>query len=147
MRIPIATLKAVAAKFNLSHVVMFARAKDGLDHVVTYGASIEQCDEAARFGNSMKQALGWPESLQAQPARVKALQARINELEQALGTMHNGISDLSAMDEKVLRGNIAVFTRVCDHAVKNGNRTACYTARMYIEGWRGELARRGLKVE
>jgi hypothetical protein len=54
-------------------------------HVLTFGKTIEDCSRAADLGNQMKDGLGWPEALHAQPARVRKLQARIKELEDFLG--------------------------------------------------------------
>jgi hypothetical protein len=90
MRIPIKALKDVAKKYGLSHIIMLAhQIKDNMDHVVTYGDTIEHCSEAADFGNKLKISLGWPESLQAQPSRVKKLQNKIKELEKELDEIKN----------------------------------------------------------
>ena len=83
MKIPIKVLRIIADNLKLTHVVVFAW--DGKNqHVATYGKTIEACSQAADFGNRMKDQLGWPESLHAQPARVRKLQSRIKELEQQL---------------------------------------------------------------
>ena len=83
MRIPIKAVKELAAKCGLSHAIVFAF--DGeQSHIATYGKTIEACSQAADFGNTLKRALGWPESLQSQPSRVRRLQARIKELEAQL---------------------------------------------------------------
>ena len=83
MKIPIKALKIMADNLKLTHVVVFAW--DGKNqHVATYGKTIEACSQAADFGNRMKDQLGWPESLHAQPSRVRKLESRIKELEQQL---------------------------------------------------------------
>ena len=75
MRIPIERLKELAKQYDLTHIVMLAyHPDDQTNHVVTYGKSIEDCAQAADFGNKLKDALGWPEALHAQPSRVKKLQ-------------------------------------------------------------------------
>jgi hypothetical protein len=82
-RIPIKALKEFAKQEGLTHAILFAF--DGkLQHVVTHGSNSDKCSEAADFGNKLKEALGWPESLQAHPSTVKRLQKRIKELEQEL---------------------------------------------------------------
>jgi uncharacterized protein Yka (UPF0111/DUF47 family) len=81
-RIPIKALKDLAKQYNLAHVILFAHEKDSdVHHIATYGQTVEQCSEAADFGNKLKEVMGWPESLQAQPNRVKKLEAKIKELE------------------------------------------------------------------
>lgn len=83
MRVPIKVLKLMAKHLKLTHIVVFAY--DGKNqHVATYGKTIDGCAQAADFGNRMKDKLGWPESLHAQPSLVRALEARIKELEEKL---------------------------------------------------------------
>ena len=85
MRIPIKALKELAQKYDLSHVIIFAHDRDGeTDRIATYGWTIVQCSEAADFGNRLKDVLGWPASLHAQPSRVRRLQKQIKELEERL---------------------------------------------------------------
>ncbi len=85
MRIPVQALKDIAAKYDLTHIVMLAyHPDDQTNHVVTYGKSVEDCSQAADFGNKLKDALGWPESLHAQPSRVKKLESQIASLEAQL---------------------------------------------------------------
>lgn len=86
MKIPIAALKSLATIYRQQHVIVFSQGQ-GTQHIATYGDTVEHCSEAADLGNKMKVGLGWPKSLQAQPARVKALQkrlARIKELIEAV---------------------------------------------------------------
>lgn len=83
MRIPIKALKIMAQHLKLTHIIVFAY--DGKsEHVASYGKTIDACSQAADFANRMKDQLGWPESLHAQPSRVRALQRRIKELEDKL---------------------------------------------------------------
>ena len=85
MRLPIKAVKLFALKYGYSHVVIYAYdTQNNMAHVATYGRTITESDQAAQFGDMMKDALGWPESLHAVPNRVKVLQDRIKELEQAL---------------------------------------------------------------
>jgi hypothetical protein len=78
-RIPIAAAKRIAKEYALRQVIIMAW--DGkLTHCVTYGVSVEECDQAAQGGNRIKQALGWPESLRAEPSRVRAMRRRIESL-------------------------------------------------------------------
>ena len=80
MRIPIKDVKELSKKCSLSHCIVFGW--DGKNQqIATYGRTIEACSQAADFGNTMKTKLGWPESLHAQPSRVRKLQNRIKELE------------------------------------------------------------------
>lgn len=82
-RIPIKDLKEFAKAQGLTHAILFAF--DGeRQHVVTHGSNDNECSQAADFGNELKEALGWPESLQAQPSTVSRLQKRIAELEEKL---------------------------------------------------------------
>lgn len=85
MRIPIKALRIMAKHLKLTHVIVFGYDGKG-QHVATYGKSIEASDQAAEFGNKLKDKLGWPESLHAEPYRVRALKARIKELEAALAS-------------------------------------------------------------
>lgn len=74
-RIPISAAKKFVKEQDLRHVIICAW--DGkLSHVVTYGRSVEDCAQAAEGGNRIKRLLGWPEGLQAEPARVKRLRER-----------------------------------------------------------------------
>jgi hypothetical protein len=78
-RIPISAAKRIATEYGCRQVIIVAW--DGtLTHCVTYGVSIEDCDHAAQGGNRIKQALGWPESLRAEPSRVRAMHRRIESL-------------------------------------------------------------------
>lgn len=82
-KIPITAAKTVANEYACRQVILMAW--DGeRTHCVTYGKTVEDCDQAAQGGNRIKAALGWPESLMAEPSRVKKLKARIAELEAAL---------------------------------------------------------------
>lgn len=82
-RIPIRVLRELARAQGLSQVILLAW--DGKrSHVVTFGETVEDCDQAAQGGDRMKAAMGWPESLNALPSRVKALQAKVNRLEAAI---------------------------------------------------------------
>lgn len=81
-RLPITDAKALAKKHSLRQVILLAW--DGeRTHVVTYGSTQEDCAQAAAGGNKVKAALGWPESLQAEPAVVQRLKARVAELERS----------------------------------------------------------------
>lgn len=80
MRIPIKAAKEIANKFGFTHIIIFAYNPD-LQHITTYGKSVEACDEAAVFGNKIKDFLEWPESLRAEPSRVRKLKERIKYLE------------------------------------------------------------------
>jgi len=79
-RIPVSSLKKFAKEQKLTMAILLAW--DGqLTHVVTWGQSLEECAKAADAGNSLKTAIGWPDSLHAQPSRVRKLQERIKKLE------------------------------------------------------------------
>lgn len=82
-RIPIQAAKDVAEKHGCKQVILMAW--DGEKaHVVTYGKTLEDCYQAALGGDRIKKALGWPESLNAEPSRVKKLKAEIAELKSKL---------------------------------------------------------------
>lgn len=83
-RIPIKAARNFAAKHGLMQVIIFGYDGD-LNHVVTYGKTTEQAGQAADFSNRLKTLMGWPDSLHAQPSRVRRLQKRVKELEAALG--------------------------------------------------------------
>ncbi len=76
MRVPIKAVREFGQKFGMSHVIIFATEKDGgkRSWVSTWGRDKYQCGEAADFGNRLKDSLGWPFSLHAQPSRVRCLQ-------------------------------------------------------------------------
>lgn len=85
-RIPVSAAKAVATQFDLSQVILLAW--DGeRTHVVTYGRTVEDCDQAAMGGDKMKAAMGWTDVAPALPSRVKALTARVAELEADLAAV------------------------------------------------------------
>ena len=82
-RVPISAVREFAKGHDLRQVIVLAW--DGeLTHVVTYGKTAEDCDQAAQGGDRLKKTLGWPESLNAAPSRVRALQRRVEELEAEL---------------------------------------------------------------
>jgi hypothetical protein len=82
-RIPIRALRKLAKEQGLRQVILLAW--DGArTQVVTYGETVEDCDQAAQGGERMKAAMGWPETLNALPSRVKSLQAKVNRLEAAI---------------------------------------------------------------
>lgn len=85
-RIPIQVAEQLAKDQGLRQVILLAWDGD-LTHVVSYGKTVEDCDQAAQGADRMKKALGWPESLNASPSRVKALQARVAELETELNDL------------------------------------------------------------
>ena len=90
MRLPIKALKELANKYGYSVVVTYAYdAENEMHHVATWGRSIKLCDQAAQWGNMLKDALRWPESLHAQPNRVKKIQERIKKLQTAGDLMSN----------------------------------------------------------
>lgn len=71
-RIPIKEAERIAARLGLQQVILCAW--DGTrTHIVTYGRSREDCAQAALGGNRIKEALGWPKDLQAEPSRVRGL--------------------------------------------------------------------------
>lgn len=79
-KIPIEAAKEFARKHGCRQVIVMAW--DGkLQHCVTYGETEEECAQAAIGGNRIKKALGWPESLMADPAPVKKLKQQVKDLE------------------------------------------------------------------
>jgi hypothetical protein len=98
MRIPITAVRELAKKYKLTHVIVFGF--DGeQQHVATYGKSVIDCSQAADFGNTLKDKLGWPESLHAQPARVTKLHK--NNL-----LLLDRIKELEAQVEEYKRGKL-----------------------------------------
>lgn len=97
-RIPIAAARQLAEKWACRQVIVCAF--DGeVSHVVTFGKSVEDCDQAAQGGDRIKAALGWPESLNAVPSRVKTLQAKVAKLEAAIAwALGEGDSDFGEQE-------------------------------------------------
>jgi hypothetical protein len=92
MRIPIKVLKEIAKKYNLSHVILFAHhPEDKTDHVVTFGKSVNDCSQAADFGNLLKDVLGWPKKLHAQPSRVQKLQEENEQLKKRVAELESDL--------------------------------------------------------
>jgi hypothetical protein len=90
MRLPIKALRELAKQYKYSHVVAYAYdAQNNMAHIATYGKTIHDAGQAAQFGNMMKDALHWPESLHAEPNRVKRLQERIKADEEIGALMSN----------------------------------------------------------
>lgn len=78
-RLPIRIAREVARENGLRQVILCAW--DGeRTHVVTYGVSTEDCAQAALGGNKIKDALGWPTDLRAEPSRVRGLMGEIEKL-------------------------------------------------------------------
>lgn len=91
-RIPIKSLKQIGNDHNQDIVIVFAVDSDGeTTHIATWGRSNDDCSRAADWGNRMKDKLGWPETLHAQPSRVRNLQKRVKHLESVLEK--NGIDE------------------------------------------------------
>jgi hypothetical protein len=79
-RIPVSAAKRFGEEQGCRQVIVFAW--DGeRTHCVTWGKSVEDCAQAADGGNKLKTFMGWPDSLLAEPTRVKKLLARISDLE------------------------------------------------------------------
>jgi len=95
-RIPIKVLKDLSKEQGLTHAILFAHDGDR-DHIVTYGKSIEACSQTADYGNKLKDVLGWPESLQVEPSRVRRLQERIKDLK-------GNLKEAVELMERVRRG-------------------------------------------
>jgi hypothetical protein len=115
VKIPINALKEFASKFGLNRVIVFASEPDNkTHHVATYGRTITECSEAADFGNKLKEGLGWPEALQAQPSRVVELQKKLADLQAENDRLRKGIDEIGELiDESKgvaglhLNGNVA----------------------------------------
>lgn len=84
-RIPISAVKQLANDTKQDLVIIFAIDSDGeTQNIATWGRSVDDCSRAADWGNKMKEKLGWPQSLFAQPSRVRSLERRIKTLEEAI---------------------------------------------------------------
>lgn len=80
-RLHVSALKRLANEMGQDIAVLYTFDAVGrIGHVVTWGRSVEQCSQAAEWGNKLKDALGWPRDLHAQPSRVKRLQAEVDAL-------------------------------------------------------------------
>lgn len=89
MKIPIKAVRAMAKQHQLSYCVVFGW--DGKQqNIATWGRTTEDCQVAADFGNSVKTLLGWPQRLHAEPSRVRALRAKVKELERRLASSEAG---------------------------------------------------------
>jgi hypothetical protein len=81
----------IAARYELKQVILLAW--DGIrTHVVACGKSEEDCDQATPGGDWMRKALGWPESMNAEPSRVQALRARLSKAEERFALLNAGMS-------------------------------------------------------
>lgn len=83
-KIPVKVLREFAREYDQTHLIVFGCDSDNMLHVATYGRTLEQSSEAADFGNKLKEKLGWPEALQKQPSRVRALQRKVKELQKQI---------------------------------------------------------------
>lgn len=83
-RIPISTAREYATANGQVAVVIFSWEEGGRSHVVTHGRSEEECAAAAKWGNELKERLGWPEDLRAEPPLVKRLHEAIARQRQVL---------------------------------------------------------------
>jgi hypothetical protein len=109
-RIPITAAKHLAQEFDLKQVILFAW--DGKQqHCVTYGASIEDCDQAAQGGNRLKAHLGWPESLMAEPSRVKKLKGLLDEIWNQLYVENDTVNPNKEWDSDTLAEVAAIVAR------------------------------------
>lgn len=100
IRIPIERLKELSKRYDLSHLILFAyHPETNAHHIVTYGKTLEGCGQASDFGNKLKEALGWPESLQAQPSRVKRLQERLKEKDKEIRFLEGVISEYEKKED------------------------------------------------
>ena len=81
--IPVKAAEEFAKTQGLKQVIVFGW--DGTNtHCVSYGESLEDCAQAAAGANKLKKSLGWPESLLAEPPRIKSLLKKVAELEAQL---------------------------------------------------------------
>lgn len=95
-RIPIAAAKKIAKDHDLRQVVLVAW--DGsLTHVVTYGKTVLECDQAAMGGDRIKKILGWPESLNATPSRVKKLERELAALRLTFAEVQQELVDTKGL--------------------------------------------------
>jgi hypothetical protein len=78
-RLPIKAARYFVKSNGLRYVVIFAFDTSDTSHVVTYGNSVLESEAAAELGNKMKRGLGWPETHQAWPARVRKRNRRLAE--------------------------------------------------------------------
>jgi len=81
-KLPVTAAKNLAEAYSLKQVILMAW--DGeLTRVVTWGQTQDDCAMAAEGGNYLKEKMGWP-TFDDQPALVKRLRARVQELENLL---------------------------------------------------------------
>jgi hypothetical protein len=85
-RVPIKVARDVAKANGFRQVILCAWDGDRT-HIVTYGVSVEDCAQAAQGGNRIKEALGWPKDLRAEPSRVQKLQDEIVDLKARLAAV------------------------------------------------------------
>lgn len=84
VNIPISSVQKYARAHNLRQVIMLGW--DGQDtHIVSYGETIDDCDQAAAGANKVKEFLGWPESLRAEPSRITKVKADLKKILKDLG--------------------------------------------------------------
>lgn len=68
-RLPIKSAADFGQKHQCTQVIIAAW--DGeRTHIVTWGRTLAECKQAADGGNKIKDALGWPKDLHAEPSRI-----------------------------------------------------------------------------
>lgn len=82
--IPVDDIAAFARQHHCDLVVLLAYdGKSQMSHIVTWGSSDELSASAASLGNDIKDGLGWPKELHADPPIVATLKAEIAALKAA----------------------------------------------------------------
>jgi len=117
--IPISAIKKFAKDNGLTVVVTLGW--DGeLSHVLTYGDTVVNCDKAAIFGDKLKDYLGWPESLHAEPSRVNALKKENIQLKSEVALLKAEVEKLQEQksvlkilppDDYIYRDGVKEFIR------------------------------------
>jgi hypothetical protein len=77
-------LREHAEKLGFTQAIMFGHAQECGTVITTWGIDAERSAQAAAGANHIKQQWGWPKDTMVESEKVKALRARIAELERML---------------------------------------------------------------
>jgi len=83
----IARLGAFAQSLGFTQAILFGHAQECGTVITTWGIDAERSAQAAKGGNTIKEGWGWPEDTIVESEKVKALRARIAELEDELDVL------------------------------------------------------------
>ena len=71
-KIPSSVLNDIKNKYNLTHLVLWARSEDG-QYVLANGNTVDNCIQATLIANKFKATLGWPDATMPSPPKLTSL--------------------------------------------------------------------------